>query len=96
MIYKDKQKTDNFFPFSPVSFYLRYLIHKNIIDIFDEELEEYNNLFIEFGEKCESHKEAMKVINYTITKIESLTIKDLYAYLKTALFNNLETYRRNG
>lgn len=89
----NKYLTDNDFPFSPVSFYLKYLVYKNIIDLFDEQLEDYNKMLFDFRRHCESHEEAMKVINYTINKINTSEVTNLLSFLKTSLSNNLKNYR---
>lgn len=89
----NKYLTDNDFPFSPVSFYLKYLVYKNIIDLFDEQLEDYNKMLFDFRRHCESHEEAMKVINYTINKINTSEVNNLLSFLKTSLSNNLKNYR---
>ena len=91
----NKYLMDNDFPFSPVSFYLKYLIHKNIIDLFDEHLEDYNEMLFDFRHHCKSHEEAMKVINYTISNINNYQIHNLYSFLEKSLSNNLKNYRNN-
>ena len=89
----NKYLTDNDFPFSPVSFYLKYLVYKNIIDLFDEQLEDYNYMLFDFRRHCVSHEEAMKVINFTISHVNNYQIHNLYSFLEKSLSNNLKNYR---
>ena len=85
---------DEDFPLNTVSFYLKYLIHRNVISLYDEQLEKYNKLLFDFKDHCKSHEEAMKIINYTISKMESKPIVSTFSYLKTSLFENLKKYRK--
>ena len=96
---KEKIKTnllrDEDFPFSPVSFYLKYLIYREVIDIFDVKLEQYNDLLCEFANKCHDHETTMKIINYTISQINQTgnkVIQNFFSYLKSSLYKNLKGY----
>ena len=81
-----------------VGFLTRFALHRGLITLGDD-LEKYDELFIEFGKEARSYEYARDIVKYIAKKMKERQMQeqDFFVksnYIKQSLYNNLKIVRR--